>query len=108
NPLSDEELLILAKHAKNGALFSTLYAGDTSGHASQSEADLALCNLIAFYCGPDPLRIDRLFRASGLYREKWNQKHFSDGSTYGEATIQKALAGAPEFYAGSNGHGGPA
>lgn len=104
NPLSDEELLILAKHAKNGERFASLYAGNYDGYyPSQSEADLSLCSSLAFFCGPDPDRIDRLFRGSGLYRDKWGERHFSDGSTYGEATIQKALAGMREFYSGSNG-----
>ncbi len=41
------------------------------GHyTSQSEADLALCNFLAFWTGGDAARIDRLFRRSGLYRPK--------------------------------------
>jgi hypothetical protein len=97
-PLSDEEIVILAKQAKNGEKFTGLWTGDTTGHPSPSEADLALCNILAFYCGPDPARIDRLFRQSGLYRKKWDEKHSSDGRTYGEVTIVKAVAGAREFY----------
>jgi len=105
NPLSDEELLILAKHAKNGARFSALYSGDTGSYPSPAEADLSLCSSLVFFCGPDSTRIDRLFRQSGLYRPKWDEKHFGDGRTYGEATIQKALAGTHEFYSASNGNG---
>jgi hypothetical protein len=105
SPWSDEELLLLARRAKNGARFSALYSGDTSGYASPSEADLALCSSLAFYCDRDPSRIDRLFRQSALYREKWNKEHFSDGRTYGEATIEKALAGAREFYRGTGSSG---
>jgi hypothetical protein len=59
--------------------------------------------LLAFYCGSDPTRIDRLFRQSGLYREKWDKKHFGDGRTYGQATIEKALIGVREFYGGVGG-----
>ena len=105
NSLSDEELILLARRAKNGELFARLWSGDTTGYPSASEADQALANLLAFYCGPNPARIDRLFRQSGLYREKWDKKHFGDGRTYGEATIAKALAGGREFYSsvGSNG-----
>jgi primase-polymerase (primpol)-like protein len=108
DPLSDEVLLKMAASDKNGGRFSALYAGDFSGYDSQSEADLALSSHLAFYCGNDPARIDRLFRESGLYREKWDEKHFSDGRTYGEATIQKALADMHEFYSASNGHGAAA
>src|SRR5262249_19946034 len=107
NPLPDEELIQRAKCAKNGELFTRLWSGDTTGYASQSEADLALCNLLTFWCGNDPGRIDRLFRQSGLYRKKWDEKHFSNGQTYGEATITTAVASVREFY-GNNGVRGPA
>src|SRR5262249_1126351 len=59
--LSDEQLIAKAKAAHNGEKFSQLWAGNTVGYDSQSEADLALCNLLAFYTGPDAARIDRLF-----------------------------------------------
>jgi putative DNA primase/helicase len=38
-----------------------------------------------------PAQIDRIFRCSRLYREKWGEKHFADGHTYGDATIERAL-----------------
>src|SRR5439155_15578492 len=75
-----------------------LWSGDTSEYGSQSEAELALCSMLTFWTGPDPERIDRLFRRSALYREKWDEPHYSDGRTYGEGTIAKALDGAEEFY----------
>jgi predicted RNase H-like nuclease (RuvC/YqgF family) len=31
-------------------------------------------------------------------REKWDEVHFSDGSTYGEKTVERAIAGSSEFY----------
>jgi putative DNA primase/helicase len=96
--VSDEEILTLARRAKNSDLFTRLFCGDWTGYPSQSEADQALCNLLVFWSGNDPVRIDRLFRQSGLYRKKWDEKHFSGGKTYGEATIETALAGAHEFY----------
>ncbi|MBW1954034.1 MAG: hypothetical protein JRI66_13310, partial [Deltaproteobacteria bacterium] len=49
-------------------------------------------------CGPDPGRIDRLFRQSGLMRPKWDERHYGDGRTYGEATVEKAIAETVEFY----------
>lgn len=105
NPLTDEQIILLAKRAKNGERFTRLCSGDTTGYPSPSEADLALSSLLAFYCGHDPARIDALFRQSGLYRKKWDEKHFSSGRTYGGATIEKALAGTREFYCGA-GSGG--
>ena len=89
---NDTELLQRAMTARNGALFTTLWAGDTGAYAGDhSRADLALCRLLAFWTGGDAVRIDHLFRQSGLMRPKWNMKHFSDGRTYGQATIAKAL-----------------
>jgi hypothetical protein len=52
--LDDQELLEKAMNAENGAKFRALWNGDTSGYDSQSEADLALCRLLAFWCGNDP------------------------------------------------------
>jgi putative DNA primase/helicase len=91
----DRDLLALAGRAKNGADFDALYRGQHS-YGSQSEADLALCNLLAFWCGPDPGRIDGLFRGSGLMRPKWDTTRGE--STYGAQTIETALAGRTEFY----------
>src|SRR5215218_6627247 len=71
---------------------------DTSDYASGSEADLALCSRLAFWTSGDSDRIDKLFRQSGLYRPKWDERHYGDGRTYGQATIEKALEGATEFY----------
>ena len=48
--------------ARNGADFDRLWHGDTAGYPSHSEADLALCYMLAFWTGRDPGRIDRLFR----------------------------------------------
>ncbi len=67
---------------KNGEKFKRLYDdGDISGYGSQSEADAALCALIAFRTGPDLAAIDDIFRSSALYREKWER------DDYREATI---------------------
>ena len=98
NDLSDTEILARARQAANGEAFEMLWAGDASGFASRSEADLALCSRLAFWTGGDPGRVDALFRQSGLYRPKWDERHYGDGRTYGDATIEKALEGATEFY----------
>ncbi|MCH7577961.1 MAG: AAA family ATPase [Chloroflexi bacterium] len=95
--LHDAELLEKARAAKNGAKFTALMGGDTSGYDSQSEADGALCSLLAFW-SRDAIQIDRLFRQSGLYREKWDERHYGDGHTYGEGTIEGALALTTEAY----------
>ena len=72
--LSDESIVKKALAADNGEKFRRLWAGDRSGYSSPSEADAALCSLLAFWIGPDPQRIDHLFRQSGLCREKWTKR----------------------------------
>ena len=89
--LTDEELLERAFRAKNGEKFRKLWEGDYSDHDSPSEADLALCRILAFWTGNEPERIDRLFRRSELMRPKWDERHSADGQTYGQMTIVKAL-----------------
>lgn len=96
--LTDQELLEKARSAANGDKFDRLWRGQTSGYPSQSEADMALCSLLAFWTGRDANRIDLLFRDSGLMREKWDEVHFADGSTYGERTIERAIDGTDEVY----------
>lgn len=68
--LEDAEIVNLASHARNGAKFRRLWAGDLSDYnGDHSRADQALCCLLAFY-SRDEEQIERLFRASGLYRDK--------------------------------------
>lgn len=73
-----------------------LLDGDITGYKSQSEADIALCNDLAFWCGRDELLMDGVFRLSGLMREKWDRKQ--SGSTYGALTIAKAARECPHVY----------
>ncbi|WP_425604351.1 hypothetical protein [Natrinema gelatinilyticum] len=96
--LDDEELLRKARTASNGAKFDRLWNGSISGYDSHSEADMALCCLLAFWTGGARSRIDQLFQQSGLMREKWDEVHYADGSTYGEKTIEHALQTTSEFY----------
>ncbi|QFU84487.1 phage NrS-1 polymerase family protein [Natronorubrum aibiense] len=96
--LDDEELLERAQNASNGEKFERLWRGSTAGYESQSEADMALCCLLAFWTGGDHQQMDRLFRQSGLLRDKWDEVHYADGSTYGEKTIERAISSTSEFY----------
>lgn len=69
--VSDIELLGFARNGPGKERFIRLFDnGDTSAYPSASEADLSLCNDLAFYCGPNPDRIGRLFSGSALNREK--------------------------------------
>lgn len=94
--LSDRELIDRAMNAGNGSAFTALWNGDISGYPSHSEADQALCNLLAFWTNKDAARVDSLFRQSGLMRDKWNRRQ--SGTTYGAITISKAIAGCAEGY----------
>ena len=94
--LSDRELLEKARDADNGDTFDALWRGNTSGYPSHSEADMALCNHLAFWTGGDRQRMDRLFRESGLMRDKWDEDRGAD--TYGERTIEAALDATTDYY----------
>ena len=95
--LSDDEVISKASSAKNGILFQNLFAGNwQSSYGSQSEADMALCSMLAFWTCRNEAQMDSLFRRSGLYREKWDEKRGCQ--TYGQMTVQKAAASCREVY----------
>lgn len=95
--LEDSEVIDKARNCRTGNLFQLLYSGNWQGvYNSQSEADLALCNHLAFWTQKDAAQMDRIFRSSGLYRDKWDSKR--GAYTYGESTIQKAIVGCAEVY----------
>lgn len=94
--LSVHEIIEKARNSANGAKFESLYSGDFSEYPSQSEADIAFCNMLAFWCGGDAGKMDEIYRSSGLMRSKWDRKQ--SGSTYGALTIQKAISGCTEYY----------
>ncbi|WP_224448673.1 hypothetical protein [Haloprofundus salilacus] len=96
--LDDEEIIQRAQSAANGEKFSALWNGDISGYDSHSEADMALCCLLAFWANRDASRVDRLFRQSGLVRPKWDEVHYADGATYGERTVERACVHVSEQY----------
>ena len=82
--------------AKNGDRFAQLLTGDLSRYdGDESAADLALCNVLAFYTR-DAAQIDRLFRQSELFRRKWESRR--KDSTYGADTIAKAIRDCRDHY----------
>ncbi len=103
--LPDQDILRRAFRARNGEKVQRLYSGDSSGYTSQSEADGALVMLLGFYT-QDKEQLDRLFRSSGLYREKWDKQ--LGKSTYGARTIEYALRGLRKTYTPGGGKGGRA
>jgi len=91
--LSEEEILSKAINSKQGQKFADLYSGNYhSYYSSQSEADLALCTMLAFWCQKDAAAIDSLFRKSGLFREKWERED------YRESTLNRAISLTRDTY----------
>jgi putative DNA primase/helicase len=82
--LGDDEIVSLCEKAGNSVKFNSLWRGNTIGYPSQSEAELALCNILAFYT-KDANQLQRLLRSSGLYRQKM------DRADYIGETIKKSL-----------------
>jgi len=87
-----KDILQKAFDSKKGREIKDLYDGKYENYPSPSEADLAFCRHLAFWLENDAVAIDQVFRLSGLYRDKWDEKHHSSGDTYGQGTIKKALS----------------
>lgn len=102
-PADDDELItrILASKGSAGSVFSgratvpQLWTADPDALAiaypdprgfDHSSADAALCQHLAFWTGKDCERIDRLFRRSALYRDKWETRE-----DYRYSTIKHAV-----------------
>ncbi len=94
--LSDESVLNKAMASISGFKFVDLWEGKIPEGKSHSEADMSLASYLAFWSNGDIEQMDRLFRMSGLMRDKWDRAQ--SGSTYGEITLNKAVANATAFY----------
>lgn len=82
----EERLAIAMRDDK----FKKLFEGDYSDYPSQSEADSALCFKLAFYFERDAVRMDEIFRRSGLMRPKWER--------VGASLINRAIARCRETF----------
>lgn len=94
--LTDAEVVKKAAKAANGAKFNHLfYSGDISDYGSdESRADLALCNILAFWTGGDAYQMERIFDQSKLGgRDKWRKR-----GDYRARTVAAALANVREYY----------
>lgn len=88
--LSDEQIIM---KASANAKFRALFSGDMSDYKNDhSSADLALCNILAFWTARDAEQIDRIFRKSALFRDKWLR------DDYRSTTIGMAIADCTEVY----------
>ncbi|GAX07084.1 phage primase [Secundilactobacillus pentosiphilus] len=90
NDLSEHEVIERAETSKTGQRFKLFMDGGWEQfYTSQSEADLAFANDLAFWTGRDFSKMDAIYRESSLMREKWDEKHGK--TTYGVATLNKAI-----------------
>jgi putative DNA primase/helicase len=96
--LNDSEVIEAAMNSRSGGDFYRYYHdGDISGDGNDhSKADMAFCNLLAFWCNGDRDQMDRIFRNSALMREKWDR--MTGAQTYGDLTIDKALSYVTKGY----------
>jgi len=96
--LQVNEIIQQIRSSRQKEKFERLFDGNTAGYSSPSEADLALCSILSFWTKKNPGLIDSIFRQSNLYRPKWDEKHYSDGRTYGQETISMATELCTEVY----------
>lgn len=97
NFTSDSEIINLIKKSKQANTFMNLYNGNWQGdYLSQSEADMALCSILAFWTGKNEKQIDDIFRSSALYRPKWDS--LRGALTYGQKTILEAINKCTNVY----------
>ena len=77
---NDDKWII--SHASGHGRFDDLYAGNwqAAGYGSQSEADQALLIILCFWTDRNGNQMDRIFRSSGLYRDKWERQDYRDRS----------------------------
>ena len=95
--LTDEQVIEHASRSESGEKFKALMDGRwEEGYDSQSDADMALVSILAFWCGNVEEQIDRIFRTSGLIRDKWDRQ--TGDSTYGQITIRNAVATNDTIY----------
>lgn len=93
-PTDDGELWKRMFTATNGPAVEALYNGDWGRYDSQSDADMALMNHLAFWTCKDTGRMERMFGQSALgQRSKW-----TDRADYRQGLVAKALADVGETY----------
>jgi putative DNA primase/helicase len=90
----DPDLAILERAFQENSKYRNLWEGHYHDYPSHSEADLAFCRFLARHFN-NQADIDRVFRKSGLFRSKWDERHSFNGLTYGQLTIQKSMSQLP-------------
>lgn len=99
--LSIREIIEKAENSRTGKRFKLFMSGGWEEfYNSQSEADMAFANDLAFWCGKDFTKMDTIFRNSSLIREKYDEKR--GATTYGKALLNKAINETSEVYSPKN------
>ena len=95
--LREDKILETMFRASNGVKAKALYEGDISLYnKDESAADMAFCNMLAFYSGKRPDVMERLWLSSPLgKREKVQQR-----KDYRDATIRHAIEYTSEVFGG--------
>lgn len=78
----NDNLIDKIRKSKQGYKFSALFdRGDVSAYNNDdSAADLALCGILAWWTQGDFNEIDRYFRQSALYRDKWERTDYKNST----------------------------
>lgn len=99
--LSDSSLLEVAKGSAKGDAIRSLLEGEWNGYPSQSEAELAMANHLAFFAGSGgEAQVERLMRGSKLARDKFDNS-LGEGRTYLSHTVATAFQARTDFYSGA-------
>lgn len=97
----DADVLEIMFRARRGAEYRALWDGDMSCVGDDhSRADQKLCTGLAWASGRNRDQMDRLFRQSGLMRDKWLR------DDYRNATLDKAISSTRTVYDPSKGAAG--
>lgn len=98
NDLTIDAIIDKASTSTNGWKFKTLFlqGWEAAGYTSQSEADMAFANMLAFWTGRDFVKMDTIFRMSALMRPKYDERRGK--TTWGASLLNKAINETPNIY----------
>ena len=92
--MSDREVVERAEKSQNGDTFKKYYEGQDLKN-NHSNSDMALMNMLAFWCNGDKEQMLRIFATSGLYRA-------DKPASYYECTVVKAIKDTVNRYQPKN------
>ncbi|MDN6409273.1 MAG: DNA primase, partial [Tetragenococcus halophilus] len=99
NEFTTDEVIQTALNSKSGHRFKLFMDGGWEKiYSSQSEADLAFANDLAFWTAGDFEKMDEIFRSSALMRDKYDEKRGK--TTYGIGLLNKAITESKKHYTG--------